>query len=310
MQTISIAVSAILIAAGLITAPGLINNAKDTNARHDLASISTAQEYSMSNDGVYTSSPVILLASPSLKVHLSTGIMLGLFAGTNCYAAFVKSVSGSYFYRNSGSSATNRVPLPWPVSAPTGYPAGCAWPASSSAAVASVSPAVASLLAEASINEMNITGTLQQTRSIALNSATGYTVAASWSDTSSASLTVMGKEGTFKMQQGGTSINYLISTTGWGWTSINGQGGVASETGATNWAVDTVGSGSTTQNTVAGPATAGSVPASMSDITINGYGSGRETVGTSGTIFQALVWGRTLTPAEVTTISTYLASLS
>ena len=33
MQTISIAVSAILIAAGLITAPSLINNARDVNAK-------------------------------------------------------------------------------------------------------------------------------------------------------------------------------------------------------------------------------------------------------------------------------------
>jgi len=55
MQTISIAVSAILIAAGLITAPSLINNARDVNAKQDLANISLAQEYAVANDGRYYS---------------------------------------------------------------------------------------------------------------------------------------------------------------------------------------------------------------------------------------------------------------
>jgi len=53
MQTISIAVSAILIAAGLITAPSLINNARDVNARSDLANLAMAQEYALANDGQY-----------------------------------------------------------------------------------------------------------------------------------------------------------------------------------------------------------------------------------------------------------------
>lgn len=53
MQTISIAVSAILIASGLVTAPGLINNARDNNARTDLANIAYAQEFVMSVGGKY-----------------------------------------------------------------------------------------------------------------------------------------------------------------------------------------------------------------------------------------------------------------
>jgi hypothetical protein len=48
MQTISIAVSAILIAAGLVTAPGLINNARDNNAKTDLANIAYAEEFVLS----------------------------------------------------------------------------------------------------------------------------------------------------------------------------------------------------------------------------------------------------------------------
>ena len=53
MQTISIAVSAILIAAGLITAPSLINNARDTNARQDLANVAYSQDYALANTGSY-----------------------------------------------------------------------------------------------------------------------------------------------------------------------------------------------------------------------------------------------------------------
>jgi len=53
MQTITIAVSAILIAAGLVTAPGLINNARDNNARTDLANIAYAQEFVLSVGGKY-----------------------------------------------------------------------------------------------------------------------------------------------------------------------------------------------------------------------------------------------------------------
>jgi len=53
MQTITIAVSAILIASGLVTAPGLINNARDNNARTDLANIAYAQEFYLSTTGHY-----------------------------------------------------------------------------------------------------------------------------------------------------------------------------------------------------------------------------------------------------------------
>jgi surface protein len=53
MQTITIAVSAILIAAGLVTAPGLINNARNNNATNDLANLAYAQEYALANHGQY-----------------------------------------------------------------------------------------------------------------------------------------------------------------------------------------------------------------------------------------------------------------
>lgn len=51
LQTISIAVSAILIAAGLVTAPGLIIAARDTNAESDLASIAQAEAGTLARGG-------------------------------------------------------------------------------------------------------------------------------------------------------------------------------------------------------------------------------------------------------------------
>ena len=45
-----------------------------------------------------------------------------------CYGAIIESQSGTLFYRNSDSSATNKVPVPWPVTAPTGWPSNCVWP--------------------------------------------------------------------------------------------------------------------------------------------------------------------------------------
>lgn len=53
MQTITIAVSAILIAAGLVTAPGLINNARDNNATTDLANIAYSEEWALANYSRY-----------------------------------------------------------------------------------------------------------------------------------------------------------------------------------------------------------------------------------------------------------------
>lgn len=53
MQTITIAVSAILIASGLVTAPGLINNARDNNSRGDLANSAYAEESMLAAEGRY-----------------------------------------------------------------------------------------------------------------------------------------------------------------------------------------------------------------------------------------------------------------
>jgi len=118
MQTISIAVSVILIAAGLVTAPGLINNARDNNARGDLANIAYAQEFALGNDGQYYDTiPALGLANGAeggIKLTLSGGNMKYAMDacvgadGQQHFLAAVKSTSGNTFFRSESSATTTR----------------------------------------------------------------------------------------------------------------------------------------------------------------------------------------------------------
>ena len=127
MQTISIAVSAILIAAGLITAPSLINNARDTNAKSDLASIAYSEEFFNSTNGSYagiaatagaTGSEIYTLeqftdgagaSTPeegNVKTTFSSGNKVAIKKSTTVgYVAIIQSASGNYFSRNGNSTS-------------------------------------------------------------------------------------------------------------------------------------------------------------------------------------------------------------
>jgi hypothetical protein len=120
MQTITIAVSAILIASGLVTAPGLINNARDNNARTDLANIAYAEEMLMGTSGQYhasltkeqsDSSGFWLGKQENIKYTLSGKV--SSHKGLVCkdpnwhYLAKATSSSGKTFFRASGSSVTS-----------------------------------------------------------------------------------------------------------------------------------------------------------------------------------------------------------
>lgn len=129
MQTISIAVSAILIAAGLITAPSLINNARDVNGKGDLAAIAMAQEYSLADVGEYQHHLYDMVKNANAKMTTS-GRDIIIFHGNNpvCHSAFAKSASGETFYRTSAATSTSKMPTIWPLTAPAGYPSNCNWP--------------------------------------------------------------------------------------------------------------------------------------------------------------------------------------
>ena len=123
MQTITIAVSAILIAAGLMTAPGLIINARDNNARTDLANLAYAQEWALANntkyyENVQPGEPNSLF-DKTTGSELSTGISYTLSGGVENQSALVcksggwhylmkaTSGSGKTFYITDGSSAVS-----------------------------------------------------------------------------------------------------------------------------------------------------------------------------------------------------------
>jgi len=118
MQTITIAVSAILIAAGLVTAPGLINNARDNNATTELANIAYSQEYQLGSQGKYLDYPALIAAqeatssegirgakiTPSGSVKNQTVLTCN---SPTSWLASVTSSSGKTFYRSSSSANTS-----------------------------------------------------------------------------------------------------------------------------------------------------------------------------------------------------------
>jgi photosystem II stability/assembly factor-like uncharacterized protein len=120
MQTITIAVSAILIASGLVTAPGLINNARDNNARTDLANVAYAEEMLMGTSGQYHASLTQAQADASgfwlgkqenIKYTLSGKVSSHKALVCNDpnwhYLAKATSSSGKTFFRASGSAVTS-----------------------------------------------------------------------------------------------------------------------------------------------------------------------------------------------------------
>lgn len=109
MQTITIAVSSILIAAGLATVPSLINNARNSNAMTDVANIALAQEQHYATVGTYK--PMEGLAE-SGRILDPDGFKITLSGGTtnhrvevcddpHAYIVRAESSSGIPFYRSS-----------------------------------------------------------------------------------------------------------------------------------------------------------------------------------------------------------------
>lgn len=122
MQTITIAASAILIAAGLVTAPGLINNARDNNATTDLANVAYVQaavSATTSDFWAYDNFPTSTyhaLEAPDSSIKLTpSGYSAGgkgrllVDAAGDQWVAVAKSASGRIFLRTSEGSHTVEV---------------------------------------------------------------------------------------------------------------------------------------------------------------------------------------------------------
>jgi len=121
MQTITIAVSAILIAAGLVTAPGLINNARDNNATTDLANSALAEESLLAADGKYwvydnfNASQYRQMEKPAIEgsVNFTPSAKSRLIIETTDdgkkWVATSYSTSGKVFARSSESAKTTQL---------------------------------------------------------------------------------------------------------------------------------------------------------------------------------------------------------
>jgi hypothetical protein len=126
MQTITIAVSAILIAAGLVTAPGLINNARDNNARTDLSNLATGQECLVAETGKYAAKITDITKQERVRTTLSSPNVYLVVGSKDTYVLFAESKSGSVFWRASDSAEVHRIDS-WTTTAPSGYPVTVPW---------------------------------------------------------------------------------------------------------------------------------------------------------------------------------------
>jgi hypothetical protein len=136
MQTITIAISAILIAAGVVTAPGLINSSRDGSAKADLANISYAQEYRFANSGSYAGD-ITAFTTGHIKLTLSGDTTPRMISNTDhtSYVVFDKSASGKVYWRGSAVAKTFLAPDPWTDTPPAEYPPALDWPSSADNAI-------------------------------------------------------------------------------------------------------------------------------------------------------------------------------
>jgi len=101
MQTITIAVSAILIMAGMVTVPNLVNNGRDDQLKTDLISITLAEDFRSSNTGDYAPDLNVLKSQGGTRIYLTatTWTLLRL-SNTTGYGVLGVSKSGSVFVIN------------------------------------------------------------------------------------------------------------------------------------------------------------------------------------------------------------------
>jgi hypothetical protein len=307
MQTITIAVSAILIAAGLVTAPGLINNARDNNARTELANIAYAEEFQQGENGKYIAD-YAKLSTNGIKLTPSDNKSV-IYVGDNCYASFSASKSGKVFYRVSGSAETKQITDF--SSRPSGYPASCEFP--SSLAEVQNGSKMNALLAEAVVNEGNLTGQQHRVVSVNLDSAKGYTVASAWRYGDAPLVTLGGSEMTFKVQAAAYQTLTLVGT-GSAWTDAWTLKTVIpeSEQSKDQWSTTVIKGNETNVTTKNGNTSVATAPTkNITNFEVNGYTAGNslsETVGT-GKIYTVLAWDRALTADEQKTVNAYLANI-
>ena len=128
----AIAVSLVLLVGGSFAVGGMRANASELNAKKDLGNIVTAETGWLTAAETYTSDLAALATGVSGGIGFTStpGSTAGIVTGTNCYAAFTTSTTGTVYWAGSSMTVPTKVDSPWPATAPGKWPAGCAWPAS------------------------------------------------------------------------------------------------------------------------------------------------------------------------------------
>ena len=71
MQTITVAVSAILVTSGLIVVPNIVNNNKDAQITSDLKNVALAQNYRSANTGSYVTDLSVIESPNGTKITMT-----------------------------------------------------------------------------------------------------------------------------------------------------------------------------------------------------------------------------------------------
>jgi len=125
----AVAVSLVLLVGGSFAVGALRANADALNAKKDLVSIGVAEASWVGANGTYTGTLTDLAdpAKNSVGFSVTSGTTPQLVVGTNCYGAVATSKSGVNFWVASTQQTPTNIGNPLPATAPTGWPAACAW---------------------------------------------------------------------------------------------------------------------------------------------------------------------------------------
>ena len=123
----AIATTLVLMLGGSFAYADAVHHADDTAAKAELSNVALAEAASVNATGGYVSDPANLTLDGRRNLDIAPSTHL--VAGSGCFAAFTSSRSGTWFYITSTTGAAMAVPAVWPTAAPSGFPAGCTWPA-------------------------------------------------------------------------------------------------------------------------------------------------------------------------------------
>lgn len=101
MQTIALAVSSILVAAGMIMVPNIVSNGYNDRTKTDIAIVATAQDFRVANTGSYVNDLSVLQSAGGLSIKMTSQTWTYIkLTSTNGYGILGISQSGYVYVMN------------------------------------------------------------------------------------------------------------------------------------------------------------------------------------------------------------------